>query len=56
MAYATYDEAKSAFGEDRLRRIFPDSTQEYVQSYIQRRLEAGAGFIDSYLAKSACFE
>jgi len=51
MAYATYEEAASAFGEDRLRRIFPDSTKEYVQSYIQRRLEAAAGSIDSYLAK-----
>ena len=51
MAYATFKELKSSYGENRVRHIFAKQTEENLEDYVERKLEAGAGIIDSYLAK-----
>lgn len=50
-AYATYEELQSSYGEDRVRRMFAKQTNEALEDYVQRKLEAAAGFMDSYFAK-----
>lgn len=50
-AYATFEELNSAYGVDRVRRMFAKQPAEGLQSYVERRLEAGAGFMDLHLAK-----
>ena len=49
MAYATLSEAKSAFGDRRTLRTSAGNTEEPPQEYFERKLEAMAGIMDSYI-------
>ena len=51
MAYASYDELKSAYGETRVFQAFAESTQETPQPYFERKLEGAAGLMDSYIGR-----
>lgn len=51
MAYATFDELASSYGEERVRRIFAKTTTEALEPYVQRKLEAAAGYMDTMLSK-----
>lgn len=50
MAYATLDQLKAAYGEERLLQLAPENGTETPDEFLTRVLESGSAFMDSYFA------